>query len=629
MLNYKHFIMLEERKDNLQNADGTQINSQESIINSINEDNAEQSEDGMVNGVASLESKDYDSMDMPLLVEEMKQLIDSRHVSEIKEHIEAIRKSFLNQYNEMIDEKKKIFVQENPDASILDFSYEFPLKNKLDQIYNLYKDKKNKHYQSIQVNLKNNLKEKQAIIEELKELIDTATDYQAALKPFNQLRDRWKACGAIPRDQYNLVWNNYHFHVERFYDQLHLDREARDKDFQNNYEQKLKLIERAKELLEQDDIHKAFKELQILHRIWKEEIGPVSREHREEIWKEFSDITKKLHDKREAMYHEIKAKEEQNYHEKKALIQRIQEINKEKATTHTEWQEKIGKVENLRDQFLKVGRVAADKHELLWNELKEELRTFNHAKNAYYKDIKKEQQENMKIRLEMIQKVNELKDSEDFENVAPILKKLQEDWKNVGHVPRKHADDLWKQFKESCNHFFDRFHEYRKNHISEEMENFHKKKAYLEELKSFTLVGDHQKDLEEIKKHIENWKAIGPVPQFRRHIEGKFNKILDALFDKLSLSKKESELVKFNNRLSNLVEMQDNRRIQQEMNFVQKKIDEVQSDILQLQNNVMFIQNANSDNPLVKEINKNIDRHKDELTLWKDKLDIIKNLLNQ
>ncbi|HLT66022.1 MAG TPA: DUF349 domain-containing protein, partial [Flavobacterium sp.] len=186
----------------------------------------------------------------------------------------------------------------------------------------------------------------------------------------------------------------------------------------------------------------------------------------------------------------------------------------------------------------------------------------------------------------------------------------------------------WKQFKDSCNYYFDRFHEYRKEHVSEEMENFNKKKAYLEELRSFTLEGDHHKDLEAIKKHIENWKAIGPVPQFRRHIEGKFNKILDALFDKLSMSKRESELIRYNNRLASVIEQQDNRKIQMELNFVQKKIEEVQSDILQLQNNSMFISNAKSDNPFMKEINKNIERHKEELELWKEKQEIIKNLLN-
>lgn len=620
--------MLEDLKDNLHNADGTKNDNQTDIINAINEGNAEENENDTSLQSDNIELKDYEAMDMDQLVLEINELIKHQDINKVKDAIEQVRKSFLNQYNDLIDEKKTIFIEQNPDASLADFSYELPAKIKFDDAYAIFKNKRHKHYQAIAESLKNNLKERRQIIEELKALIDESIDYQASLKPFNQLKERWKNSGPIPRDQYNIVWNDYHFHLERFYDQLHLDREARDKEFQLNLEYKQRLIDRAKELLEYTDIHKAFKELQILHRVWKEEVGPVSREHREAIWEEFSNVTKQLHEKREALYEELQRQEQQNYLVKKEIIQSLKEKSSQNPKTHSEWQQLIKEVESLREQFMKAGRVPSDKQDEIWTALKEELRAFNQAKNVYYKDIKKDQQENLKIRLQMIEKVNELKDSTDFETVTPILKKLQEDWKKVGHVPKKHADDLWKQFKDSCNYYFDRFHEYRKEHVSEEMENFNKKKAYLEELRSFTLEGDHHKDLEAIKKHIENWKAIGPVPQFRRHIEGKFNKILDALFDKLSMSKRESELVRYNNRLASVIEQQDNRKIQMELNFVQKKIEEVQSDILQLQNNSMFISNAKSDNPFMKEINKNIERHKEELELWKEKQEIIKNLLN-
>lgn len=620
--------MLEDLKDNLHNADGTKNDNQTDIINAINEGNAEENENDTSLQSDNIELKDYEAMDMDQLVLEINELIKHQDINKVKDAIEQVRKSFLNQYNDLIDEKKTIFIEQNPDASLADFSYELPAKIKFDDAYAIFKNKRHKHYQAIAESLKNNLKERRQIIEELKALIDESIDYQASLKPFNQLKERWKNSGPIPRDQYNIVWNDYHFHLERFYDQLHLDREARDKEFQLNLEYKQRLIDRAKELLEYADIHKAFKELQILHRVWKEEVGPVSREHREAIWEEFSNVTKQLHEKREALYEELQRQEQQNYLVKKEIIQSLKEKSSQNPKTHSEWQQLIKEVESLREQFMKAGRVPSDKQDEIWTDLKEELRAFNQAKNVYYKDIKKDQQENLKIRLQMIEKVNELKDSTDFETVTPILKKLQEDWKKVGHVPKKHADDLWKQFKDSCNYYFDRFHEYRKEHVSEEMENFNKKKAYLEELRSFTLEGDHHKDLEAIKKHIENWKAIGPVPQFRRHIEGKFNKILDALFDKLSMSKRESELVRYNNRLASVIEQQDNRKIQMELNFVQKKIEEVQSDILQLQNNSMFISNAKSDNPFMKEINKNIERHKEELELWKEKQEIIKNLLN-
>src|SRR5690606_22907619 len=233
---------------------------------------------------------------------------------------------------------------------------------------------------------------------------------------------------------------------------------------------------------------------------------------------------------------------------------------------------------------------------------------------------KKEQQDNLQKKQDLVNQAKSLSESNDFDSVTPAMKKIQEDWKHIGHVPRKFSDSLWKEFKQICNSYFDRLHAERNKEIETEMQNFDKKKEYLESLKDFELTGDHKTDLDAIKVHIENWKNIGIVPQTRRHIEGKFNKILDALFDKLSMSKKDAELVKFNNKIEHLIENNDSRRLHNESVFVHRKIDEIQSEIFQLENNVQFISNAKADNPLVKEINKNIDRHKDELKLWKEKL---------
>jgi hypothetical protein len=208
------------------------------------------------------------------------------------------------------------------------------------------------------------------------------------------------------------------------------------------------------------------------------------------------------------------------------------------------------------------------------------------------------------------------------------MKQIQEEWKTIGHVPRKYSDTVWKDFKAACNHYFDRMHAQRNEANKDEIEAFEKKKEYLDSMKDFELTGDHKTDLDAIKKHIENWKGLGRVPQARRHIEGKFNKILDALFDKLSLSKKETDMVKFNNRLEQMAEGDDTRRLENEQLFIMRKIDEIQANIFQLENNIQFFSNAKGDNPFVKEVHKNIERHKEELKTWKDKLKQIRNMKN-
>src|SRR5690606_12930525 len=216
-----------------------------------------------------------------------------------------------------------------------------------------------------------------------------------ALKDIQQLRERWKNGGPIPKDNYNHVWNNFHFHLERFYDQLHLDREARDLDFKNNLEQKQRIIERASLLINEPDIRKAFRELQTLHRIWKEEIGPVARDHREEIWENFSNITKQLHSRRELLQNKIREREENNLTKKNQIITAINEIASKEFQSHSDWQNAIKEIEQLRTQFFNMGRVPMEQNEETWANFKNVTRNFNVHKNNFYKDIKKEQQDNL------------------------------------------------------------------------------------------------------------------------------------------------------------------------------------------------------------------------------------------
>lgn len=608
--------------------ENTDVLKKQQALNEIEASNAEEHEDETLKGRHEIPMLDYDSLSMETLVDELQKLVSNEAVMSIREHVEEIKKAFLSKYNHFIEEKKEEYFAENPDTTE-DFQYHFPLKSKFDQFYTLYKENKNTHFKSLQNSLKTNLDNRLAIVEELKELINPNENIKDTLKHFNELRERWKNAGPIPKDKYNHVWNNFHFHVENFYDYLHLDREARDLDFKHNLEQKQKIIARVEELLHEEDINKAFRELQDLHRIWKEELGPVSKEFRDEIWNQFSDLTKKMHDKREVLLEKLRGTELENLEKKKNIIAQIEELATIKVNAHSQWLLQIEKVEALREAFFSTGKVPADVNEDTWASFKNAVRNFNAFKNSFYKDIKKEQNENLNKKNALVAKANELKDSEDFAATTPIMKQIQEDWKKIGHVPRKYSDKVWAEFKEACNHYFDRLKEHRSEHNTEEMEAFDKKKAYLETLKEFQLVGDHKTDLDAIKQHIENWKSFGKVPFTRRHIEGKFNKILDALFEKLSLSKKDSDMMRFANKLENLSESNDSRKLENEKIFIIRKIEEVQNEIFQLENNIQFFtntKNAKKENSIVLEVRKNIAIHKESLETWKEKLKQLRNL---
>jgi hypothetical protein len=598
------------------------------IIDAIADTNAEESEDETLKERYNIPMLDYDALSLEALVDELENLVTNEKVMSVKDHVEEIKKSFLAKYYHLLDEKKEEFLAENPDTTE-EFQYSSPTKAKFDQYYSLFRDNKNTHFKSLQTNLKTNLENRLAIVEELKELINPQANIKDTLKHFNDLRERWKNAGPIPKDKYNHVWNNYHFHVENFYDYLHLDREARDLDFKHNLEQKQKIIARVEELVNEADINKAFRELQDLHKIWKEDIGPVSREHRDEIWNKFSDLTKQMHDKREVLFENLRGTELENLEKKKEIIAKIEVLATEKVNAHSQWINQIEKVEALRTAFFSAGKVPSEVNEETWAAFKTAVRNFNSFKNSFYKDIKKDQNNNLSRKTALVAKAKELQESTDFAVTTPIMKQIQEEWKQIGHVPRKYSDKIWIEFKEACNHYFDKLKEQKNEENGEEVEAFDKKKAYLETLREFQLTGDYKTDLDAIKLHIETWKGFGRVPFPRRHIEGKFNKVLDALFEKLSLSKKDTEMMRFSNRMDHLSENNDTRKLEGEKIFLMRKIDEIKNEIFQLENNIQFFtntRNAKKENSIVLEVRKNIEKHKEEMEILKDKLKQVRNL---
>ena len=605
-----------------------QENAHQEALDVITNSNAAESEDETLKERHDIPMQDYNTFSLDALVDELKKLVNIDKVMSVKDHIEEIKKAFLLQYHHLIEEKKEEFLASNPDPNE-EFEYHLPLKSKFDEYYNVFREKRNAHFKHLQTNLKTNLDNRLAIVEELKELINPQENIKDTLKHFNELRERWKNAGAIPKDKYNHVWNNYHFHVENFYDYLHLDREARDLDFKHNLELKQKIIARVEELVNDADVSKSFRELQDLHRIWKEEIGPVSKEHRDAIWNQFSELTKKIHDKRELLFESQRANEQKNLEAKKEIIAKIEALGSEKVNSHSQWLVQIQKVEDLRNEFFAAGKVPSEVNEETWAAFKTAVRNFNAFKNSFYKDIKKDQNDNLNKKLALVAKAKELQESTDFQATTPVMKQIQEEWKQIGHVPKKYSDKIWKEFKDACNHYFDKLKEHKSEENSEEVAAFDNKKAYLDVLRAFQLTGDHKTDLDAIKAHIETWKGFGKVPFSRRHIEGKFNKILDALFEKLSLSKKESEMMRFANRLDSLSDSNDTRKLDNEKIFIMRKIEEVQNEIFQLENNIQFFtntKNAKKENSIVTEVRKNIAIHKESLDVWKDKLKQLRNL---
>ena len=625
--------------DNLQNADGTEEkketvqpttedtsnNEDDKVLNEIDDSNAEDAEDEGNKDRHNIEEKDYESLNMEQLVIELERLVKNEKVQAISKHVNALKHEFDKQFHDLLEEKKEEFLSNG--GVEMDFRYNSPLQRSFRDTYKDYKQRLTAHYKNLEKNLKQNLNNRLEIIEQIKALTEDAEDSMSTkYKSFKDLQDQWRNAGPIPRDKYNNAWNSYHFNVERFYDLLHLDRDLRDKDFEHNLELKTKIIEQAEDLAKDNNINRAFRELQNLHKIWKEELGPVAREHREPIWERFKEATKKINDRRQDYFKGLDELYEQNLVNKQAIIEKIAQISSENINTHKGWQNKIKEVEALREEFFKAGKVPIKVNEATWAKFKDVVRSFNRKKNQFYKDLKKEQYVNLEKKQELVKIAEENKDNDDFEATTPLMKRIQLDWKQIGHVPRKDSDKIWKQFKKACNHYFDRLKDQRNAATAEEEQAFKEKETLLAQVKELKLSGEQKEDLATIKEQINKWKNIGRVPRNKRHIEGDFNNTLDGLFKNLDLNKSEAEMIKFENKLQDLSSTDNQRDLDNERFYIQKKVDEIKGEINQLENNLQFFTNVKSDNPLVKEVHKNIKKHKEELALWKTKLKKIKSL---
>ena len=561
---------------------------------------------------------DYTILSLEELVKELQNILSNNPVNKIKDQIEVIKSAFNIKFGALLAEKKKVFLEEG--GNVIDFQFTSSVKGDYNTLLSDYKKQRDAHYNAIDKQMNDNLDKRVQVIEGLKSLIENA-DANTMYKEFRVLQDTWRSIGAVSKTRYNDTWKTYHHHVERFYDLLHLSNDFRDLDFKNNLEEKLKIILKAEALAASADVNEAFKELQELHKIWKEDIGPVAKDVREDVWQKFSAITKEIHDKRHEHFRDMKSKYQDIIALKLAVIERFNAYDTSNNKTHKDWQNSIVETEKLRQEYFNAGKLPYAKSEEVWQKFKTATKKFNSSKNHFYKDEKSEQQENLKKKIALIEIAESLKESEDWEVATEAMKKIQADWKKIGHVPRKFSDDIWNKFKAACNSYFDRYHD-QKNSVSKEQQaNVDAKKAFLETLKEEK---EHTK--ESVLDAIKTWQELGQLPRDVRYLEGKFNKQIDRLLEGLSLDKKEVAMLKFTHVIDGLFVNEDFRKLDSEQLFIRKKMDEVVKEMQQLENNLGFFSNAKDDNPLVLNVKNRVNEFKEDLKIWKEKLSYLRKL---
>jgi len=558
--------------------------------------------------------KSYDELSLTVLIDEAKDLLKNHPARKLREHFSQIRDAAKKMVDEDEASRKEAFVEEGGDP--LDFHYDNPLRREFNVVYNDFRKQLDAFYKEQEKAQQENLKERLQIIDELKALYQEPNEESSNIfSKFRKLKTRWHNAGQIPKAQAGNVFRTYFHHLDNFYEYLDLNKELREMDYAHNLQVRESIIKRAEELVGEENVQKALNELQYLHRLWKEEAVPVAEDLREPTWQKFKELTHKIHERKSELGEKIKAEQEENLKKKQEVLDQIQVLVENAAKkSHGEWQSGIKKLNTLRENFLAIGRVPREQNQKMWDAFKNATRDFNHHKNEFYKSLKSEQQENLEKKQELLRVAKEHAESSDWNNSVQVIKKIQSDWKKIGHVPRKYSDSIWKEFKDACNKFFDRYKE-RNNQSNEEFEdNLVKKEALLEEVKNFIKADDAQKNLDAVNEFNVRWNSIGKVPSARISINNDFNKAVGELVKSLGLSQNEIQDFRMASLVDQIKSGQDERLLGDEIRKTRKLIDELEKEINQLETNVGFFANADENSPLLKDVYRQIEEKRLRLT---------------
>ena len=493
----------------------------------------------------------------------------------------------------------------------IDFTFNPEYKIKFDQISKDFKFRKKILYKERENTQKTNLEKKLKIIEDLKGLINVDQNINSIYKKFRTLQDSWHKTGSIPNSQNLNVWNTYKHHVEIFYDFLHLNRELREIDFKHNLHEKIKIIEKAETLADSTDIIKASRDLNSLHRLWKNELGPVAKEHNEGLWKRFQKASKLIHSKRQEYNKNYESILKENYQKKLILIKRFEEIKESSPSEYRDWQKILSEHNQLRIEFKKISPLKKKESKETWNKFRIINKEINRNKNSFFKKQKSIQKNNINDKKVLIDKVKIILKKEKWSEHIEEIKLIQKEWNKIGFVSKNISQKLWSEFNSSCNLFFERLKKGYEKISLEEEKILKKKDEFISSLDKEKIPGE----IEELNKFIhdkwENFNSIGNLKSNAYMISfTNFSTALNKLIGGLKLKKSDNETVKFNIKILGIEK--DPKKIKNEVQLLKRKIEDINSKVLQLENNIDFFSDSSSKNPLIKDVLEKISDHKNE-----------------
>ena len=580
-------------------------------------DAAEPDEDELVE-----DNADLDGLNKLQLVEMLEELVQDSDVQNIKDKVAAIRLHFNKLNKEDMDNELDQFLQGGGEAESFQH-VEDPIEQRFNAAFGIFKANRAKQNEDMEKQKVENLAKKQAILDELKEIIASDDSLKKTYDDFRALQDRWKEIGPVPAAENSNLWNNYHFLVEKFFDKVRIGRELRDLDMKKNLDAKIELCEKAEELLDEKSITKAFKALQKLHEDWKE-VGPVPQDKKDEIWERFKAATDKINQIRREHYAQIEEEQTGNLEAKKALCEKAEELIAEDYTSVNAWQKKSTELSEIFGVWKTIGPASKKDNEEIWQRFRGTMDTFFAKKKEFFATLKDRQTENLERKTQLCIEAEALMESTDWKNATEQIKKLQEEWKTIGPVPKRHTDKIWKRFRAACDTFFNRKNEHFSGRRTEEEANLAAKKALIEEIKAFEIGPSRNENMEAIKAFQKRWIEIGYVPmKYKDAINKEYRELIDGFFDTMRKNQNEASTNEFREMMEGWRDDPNaNDRVRRERNTLQTRIQKLRDEIAAMENNIGFFSNSKNSELMRAEYEKKINKAKEDLKVLEAKLKI-------
>jgi len=571
-------------------------------------------------------SANYANLGKEELCSSLENLLLTRAVNDIRHDIDSIKISFYKKYKADAEYLKRKYTEEGgePDDFVAPRD---PLEERFRELLKKYRTLKTEQNRLQDKEKLENLKSKYEIIEEIKELINREESINKTFHDFRELQNRWREIGVVPQQNLNDLWETYHHHVEKFYDYIKINKELRDLDLKKNMELKIQICEKAEALLLEPNIITAFGMLQKFHEQWRE-IGPVPKEKRTEIWERFREATSKINKKHQQYYQDIKEAQKKNLESKIILCEKVEKINSEKHSQHKEWVARTKEILELQKVWKTIGFAPKKENNKIYARFRSACDLFFEKKREFYIKTLEDQNNNLQLKLDLCVQAESIKNSTDWKKTSEEFIKLQKKWKEIGPVPRKQSDSVWKRFRAACDNFFEKKTEFFSKIDNTYENNLKLKEDLIREIIDFPSTGDVDVNLDKLQEFQRRWMEIGFVPYNKKEeIQNRYRDAINKFYDSLELDDFKKNILKFKNRLESILKKsRPEIKLRYEREKYMNKLQQLKNDIGIWENNIGFFSTSKNADSMMKDFEEKIRDAKITIKTLEEKITLIDEL---